>query len=262
MQIVIPSANRAHRVFSKDYVPDPWRETLAIIVPPDQVEIYTVENPGYRIVACPISQHAGLFRQWIFDTFDEDPHLCMMDDDIKFFYRTDLYNSPKLQNILDIPEQQTKMFKAIERTLARGIPWTGISYRSGNNNIFVPYMDNVRSFTMWAIDRPTLLRHNIRFAPMRVMEDMWVILNLLTRGYKVRLHTRWAFNQLSNSSGGCSTWRTPQVQSRGARKLHRAFPDFVTVVDKTPKSVCWYGEGVTLQDVRVQWKKAYASAQK
>ena len=127
MQFIIPSSNRADRLLAPAYIPDPWRKDLVIVVPPDQEKEYKRKHPDVGILACPVVGHAGGFRQWIFDKFDEDPHLCMVDDDLFFYRRTDLYNSSHLERILDSAYEQRRMWRALERTLTLGIPFTGIA---------------------------------------------------------------------------------------------------------------------------------------
>jgi hypothetical protein len=209
-----------------------------------------------------VDGNAGIFKQWIFDQFDDDDHLAIVDDDVKLFRRVDLYNSPKLINLNDLtPDESEKqkcaLWRALERNLYRGIPFVGISYRMGNNNIFVPYKYNQRCFGLWAIHRPTLIQHNIRLDTMRVMEDLYCILALLTRGYRNMVYYKWVWNGLANSKGGCSTWRTPEIQAEGARQLQSYFPEFVSIKERKPKSECWFGRGEPRLDVTCQWQKAY-----
>ena len=65
----------------------------------------------------------------------------------------------------------------------------------------------------------------------------------------------WVHNQGgSGSAGGCSTYRTPEIQAEAAHKLHEHHRPFVKVVKKTTKTAWGGGERT---DVIVQWKKAY-----
>ena len=81
-----------------------------------------------------------------------------------------------------------------------------------------------------------------------------MLLQSLTRGFSNVVLNDYCQNQGgSNTSGGCSTYRTPEVHADACYHLEELFPKFVTVVDKTTKAA--WGGG-TRKDVRVQWKKA------
>jgi hypothetical protein len=90
------------------------------------------------------------------------------------------------------------------------------------------------------------------------MEDFDVTLQLLRKGHRNAVLNQWAQDQgTSNAPGGCSTYRTPEVQAAGAYGLQKLHPDFVTVVDKETKQA--WGGGVR-KDVRIAWKKALESS--
>jgi hypothetical protein len=266
MNIVIPSRDRSERVFTLRYIPPELAPHTYVVVPPKQVRKYQRRNPNAQIIACPVEDHAGGFKQWVFDEFDDDDQLAIADDDLKFFHRTDLFNAPTLLNLNEMPpeeslRQKQRMWQAIARSLRRPyLPWVGISYRMGSNNVFVPHRYVERSFSMWAVRRSTLIEHNIRFAEMQVMEDMYAILSLLTLGYRNIVYYKWSWNGLSNSKGGCSVWRTSEIQRAGAERLAATFPEYVSLYERVPKSECWFGQGVPAYQVRVKWKKAYQDA--
>jgi hypothetical protein len=93
---------------------------------------------------------------------------------------------------------------------------------------------------------------------MKVMEDFDVALSLLTKGYENAIINTVAHNQKgSGAVGGCSVWRTPQVQAQAALKLAELYPGIVKVVEKTTKTA--WGGG-TRTDVTIQWKAAYAKS--
>jgi len=89
-----------------------------------------------------------------------------------------------------------------------------------------------------------------------VMNDFGVVLELLTRGYPV-ININWIVQNQhgSDTSGGCSTYRTSEVQTAAAQALHDRFPAFVKIVQKETKTA-WGGKPRT--DVIIYWKKAYA----
>ena len=252
MRIVIPSRSRPDSIVTLNYIPQPWRRRVAIVVPREQFYSYKKHNPDVTVVSCPVKTGIAPTRQWIIENF-EDKHIFMADDDAIFAVRKDP-NSTKLTSMEGDVNGQMEMWLAVEEAFYLGFPWVGISYRGGNN--FHPniYDDNTKSFSYWGINREVLLREGIRFDVTPVMEDFQVILSLLSRGYENRVFYKWSWDQwASNAPGGCSDWRTQDVQAEGATKLQQLFPDYVKVVYKQPKTG-WY-EGEPRADVRIQWKK-------
>jgi hypothetical protein len=69
----------------------------------------------------------------------------------------------------------------------------------------------------------------------------------------------WCNNQAEGSSadGGCSTYRTPELQAQAARLLAELHAPYVKVVEKETKTA--WGGG-TRTDVMIQWKRARHNA--
>lgn len=247
--IYIPSLSRATAVHTLLYTA---QHPVTLVVTPAEYDLYKRHHPGIPILTPDIKGIAKT-RQFIIDT---TPHqyIFFADDDGRFFVRPDLA-LPKLVSIKDNPEEQTKMWSAVFRAL-RSFPMVGVSYRSGNNHVNARHKDNTKLFSFWGVDVHKIRELGINIGHMNVMEDFYLNLSLLTRGYRTRCYYKWAWDQqTSNAPGGCSVYRTLDYHNAGARQLHAAFPEFVTLVSKKPKSG-WFGDQERL-DVRVQWKKAY-----
>jgi hypothetical protein len=87
------------------------------------------------------------------------------------------------------------------------------------------------------------------------MEDFDVTLQLLRLGYANIVLAQWVHNQRgSGASGGCSTYRTMDMQAKAAKGLAKLHAPFVNVVYKQT-SHAWGGQA--RQDVVIAWKKAY-----
>lgn len=258
--IVIPSRSRAGNVVALRYLPHAHREHAIIVVPIAQMQDYSSAHPGIHVYGCPADGIAPT-RQWILENFC-DKYLFFLDDDARFFVRKDM-NDAKLTPILDDIPEQKRMWDAVGDAFHRGFAWVGISYRSGNNFVTTEYRDNTKSFSVWGINADVVRSEEIRFDVTPVMEDFQVILSLLTRGYENRVYYRWCWDQASSQApGGCSDWRTPEIQAKTAHKLARLFPSFVKVKEKETKGGWWVNEeGKRVRvDVTIQWKKAAKSA--
>ena len=97
--------------------------------------------------------------------------------------------------------------------------------------------------------------------PFTVMEDYYVALKMLSLGVAWHIHKGFVCGGGRTAApGGCSEFRTPEIQSRCARSLSEQFPDWVTPYQKQGA----FGEYI---DVKFQRKKiaealAFANASK
>jgi hypothetical protein len=181
----------------------------------------------------------------------------MPNDDVKLFIRKSM-RSPKLTPLFDDTRALERLWRTLHARLAtENTAWVALSNRSGNNHKKTVYDIAARSYGFWGVDAHILQAHNLRFDVIETMQDFYMQLALLTRGYRTYVYYRWCWDQrgASNSAGGCSVYRTPQMQERSVAKLQQDFPEFVAAVEKTTKTG-WF-DGQPRTDARIQWKKAY-----
>jgi len=236
-----------------------------LVCPPDEV----TEHKKYwkKVKACP-KKGIGPTRQWIIENSKSDI-VAMADDDMRFSYRPDPAEV-KLERCTDLDP----MMKLIERCCEKwGFIHGGLGARQGNNrkdretprkgflahNHLFQDCERVNNFHFLVPEK--VIETGARMDALSVMEDFHFTLTLLTQGHPNRVIHDYVWNQEGSSSdGGCSIYRTPEVQSKGAQGLHRRFPDFVKVVTKTSKdtSTAWKNFK-TREDVIIQWVKAARS---
>ena len=97
----------------------------------------------------------------------------------------------------------------------------------------------------------------LKYNAVELMEDYFMTLGLFAKGMPNAVIVDWTWDQRggSGAKGGCSTYRTPELQEHASKQLAFYYPDFVKVVEKETKTG-W--EGMKKRyDVRVQWRKAY-----
>jgi len=180
-------------------------------------------------------------------------NFCTMDDDVCFATRkseevTNLRPSEAVDMIDMLCEldRQTQSYAQV-----------GISLRQGNNNVgFGPkplLQENTRAIRVCAFQ--TMPFNRCEHGRVRVMEDIDVSLQLLSRGYKNAVLYHWAQDQKeTNAPGGCSTWRTHEVHEEAAVKMSELWPGICTLRDKVNKTGGSFG---SRKEITVQWKKAY-----
>jgi hypothetical protein len=142
----------------------------------------------------------------------------------------------------------------------------GISARGGNNHVTDPFKEVGRAYTTYGLRTDWMEREFIRFDGMyqqnpnvKLYEDYWITLSMLTKGFKNAIIYDYFFNYLHNNTGGNSTFRTLELQEQAAYELQKHFPQFVTV---ETKEGTWGKMGMeNRKEVRIQWQKAYQSSQ-
>lgn len=208
--------------------------------------------PAYPRYVLPYTcRGIGDVRQWAVDKFT--PKIVMLDDDLRFFRRRE--DEPtKFKETSS--EELVDLFEIIENTL-EDYALVGVSSREGANYCTDDWIYNSRLLRILAYRSDILIKENIRFDRVPVMEDFDVALQLLRKGY-ANVCANWIVHNQgsSNADGGCSAYRSMEVQDEAAQKLAELHPEYVTLVKKQTK-VAWNGQERT--DVRISWKSAYAA---
>lgn len=260
MHIIIPTAGRSETIVTHDLIPPRLRPHTVIVTPPGERKAYEAKtgHTGIRVRVCEFERLSPKF-DWCINRYasPEDPYIFFPNDDIKLAYRADP-DSTKLTPITTMDERE-RMWGALLAAI-EDFAWVGVSNRSGNNHVPAPYKDVTRSYGFWGVDARVLWKYNLKFGCIESMQDFWMQLALFTRGHPNRVFYRWCWDQIggSNSAGGCSAYRTPEMQERSVAKLVLDYPHVVTAVQRTTKGGWFNGKPRT--DVRVQWQKAYRNS--
>lgn len=255
MKIYVPSTRRAGATGAYCTLRNlPVEATLVVYTEEvkDYQRIYSSRVVGTR------AKGIAAKRQFILELHaaenPQDPRLCMMDDDLRFYKRrTD--DVGKFVNATG--DDCIRMIGAIHREL-RDYAVVGVSSREGGNNQTVDEC-NTRMTRVLGYNVDMLYEAKVEFGRIQFMEDFDVQLQLARKGYASRMLSAWAQGQKgSGEAGGCSTYRTMELHAKAAHELHRLHPEFVKVREVLTKTS--FGGG-TRTDVTVYWKRAYASSQ-
>jgi hypothetical protein len=117
---------------------------------------------------------------------------------------------------------------------------------------------------MYAYDTQILRELKIELGRLPVMEDFDLTLQLLRRGRLNRVSHRYCWNQRgSGNVGGCSDYRTAEMQATAARRLAELHAPFVMLKAKKSKDTSESWKGMKERtDVNIQWREAYESSGK
>jgi len=254
MKLFIPTYKRLDKQITWGNLPDSIREWTYLVCPEEEVSLHRAA--GRQVVGTPPTvKGIAQTRQWVIENSDDD-QVLMADDDQSFKTREE--GSYKLRAMVE--DDYNEMVLSVLENL-KIYNAVGISAQAGNNRSFPKTIISPgRMYNMYAFNRNVLIDNNIRFDEMTVMEDFHVTLSLLKMGMPNAILQNWCWSSPgSNAAGGCSTYRSAQVQKEGALKLAQLHSPFVTVVEKESKA---WGNGLESRtDVRVQWKKAFESSQ-
>jgi hypothetical protein len=272
MLIAIPSRGRPDwkkQVTLRNFVDMKSKRKIALCIPEDKTEGRRYRNNvlsaiGERLdmtVEYVPNSHTGIShtRKWILTELaakHNERYVLMLDDDMDFCYRPNMAD-PALETIKDA-ERLEAMFQTLEQWLVEGFVHIGLAARQGSNHFLGPetYRDVTRMMNAYAYDTHTLQSLNVELGRVPVMEDFDLTLQLLRKGYPNRVSFQYVWNQRgSGAEGGCSSYRTAEMQMKAALKLKELHPNFVTVVTKSAGTV--WKDWEERSDVNIQWQAAY-----
>lgn len=273
--ICVPSSGRQYRQITLSHLRK-FRllDRTAIFVPEKQRQRYELElGDKQKIVGVPDEVVGiGATRAWILNMYAREAkvdRILMIDDDMDFCYRP-VVSEPKLLTV-ETQERMLDMLGRLDRWMDEGFVHVGVSARQGNQNKYYDenmvyglheYRDATRMMNMYQYDVKTLRGLPIKWGRLPVMEDFDLTLQLLRLGKPNRVLYEYCWNQRdSGATGGCSAYRTAEMQAGAAHKLAEMHPGFVKVVVKKSKdtSTSWK-DMKERTDAVVYWRKALESA--
>ena len=265
--IFIPSYRRVEKQKTFSFIPTELVKNTFIVVDKKDYKEYKKKYGTKTVLKCP-KKGISKTRQWIIEN-SKYKYALMLDDDINFHIR-----NKKLKLRRCSQKEFIGMVVLLENWLKEGFIHVGISQRFGNNRIPEDAKEIGRMNNAYAYNCEEMIKikegHNIGFDSLEnkykkqlVMEDFFVTLSLLRLGYKNKITYKYSWNQnMSGGEGGCSLYRTAEMQAESAKILQIEFPRVVRVVEKK-SSVIWKGiDTAKRKDVVIQWKKAFIAKRK
>lgn len=249
MRIYIPTRGRVDLQRTVERLPikihQKYKTTIAC--PVGEVRQFKAKYPYLNVLETPAGIHAT--RQAILDhARKDDPIALMLDDDLPTWCHR-LPNSNKYVKAND--EQIIHHFDEFAKRMK------GYAHGAIGHRLFCQEQDPIyhNSRMLRALAYNTDKTGSAKFR-LRVMEDFDMALQLMTTGHASIIYNAMVQDQReNNSAGGCSAYRTPELQAKAARELARLWPGIVTVVRRAPKRG-WVGFGEERIDVRVNWRRA------
>jgi hypothetical protein len=246
----IPEALHQHvRVFTQEAQADEYRQHL-----PSTIQLLTLPDDTDGIAQT---------RQRAIDALPKGK-VWVIDDLCIFKKRTITTDRIIYEPVT--AEQFTDLYESIEMLLERFIQ-VGVSSHNGNNRIHDEITLNNRAYSTYGLRTDIMARQRIEFDAMykqdttcKYMEDFYITLDALTKGYANCVIYDYCFLYAHNTAGGNSTNRTLEGHAASAAALAKRFPLFVRLTQKEGK---WGTQQMDSRtEVTVQWKKAYQHGMK
>lgn len=239
MKIFIPTRGRIGNQLTLEAI----KHHKPIIVAP-QCEAHHWSNPLVVSDAWNFSQ----IRQFILQ--QPGKRHVVFDDDLRFVRRTE---GTTLRQTT--PRDIDEMFDWIRAKFDEGFIHGGISARQGNNWVKDSEKQIGREVRAHFYDADYVRATPFDFRNVQLRQDFHFTLSMLRRGEPNVICYEFAQDQAnSDTPGGCSRYRTPQLMEEQAYALQALHPDYVKVVKKETKGS--WGGGVRT-DVSIRWLKAF-----
>lgn len=250
--LYIPSKGRSDIVRTYRTLPPEWKERATIVVNDAEANDYLKHNHGVPI-SPSTAVGIGNTRQWMLKRC-RTPWCIMLDDDLYFFKRA----RPGGIRLVNAGENDVReMYRILLEAMDEGYVHGGVATRPVTSFWACKYRvcQRVNNFHFFHADTA---RQYADFTKLKVMEDFHVSLSLLERGYPNYVLFDYCWNQPgTNTRGGCSDYRTGDVQHRSAVQLHKLHPEVVRVRSKTVVGQTSWEGMKERTDVVIQWREAF-----
>ncbi len=263
LKIYIPTFMREENQKCFNNMPPEIQKLTTLVTHSGRAEELRKHNPSARILDLGQTDGIADVRQKLLDAAESD-FVMIIDDSCTFKVRNEK---------LELSDLELSDWYAMFRMVRENLdiyPMVGISDRGGNNRVPEDIKEVARSYSCYGVNRKAWKEAGVSFDGMyqkdksvKLYEDFYAILSLLTRGLKNAVIFKYAFNHPHGKAGGNSTIRTNALQKHCLEALQREFPLFVTLTKKEDPS--WKAGLADEENFRwecqIAWKEAYESSQ-
>lgn len=247
---------RVGKQYTLGRLPAKWREKTTLVIPYGEDH-----GPGINYVRVPhyVDNYSKKF-QYILNGL---PGLCVnigqnedkaviLDDDLVFSKKV----GQSLKTITD-PEELTPLFEQMEALLDE-YPLVGVHPRQMGQNASPPFVKNGRIICMQGINRRLI--GNVKVDQFPILADVVLNCTILARGQSNAIITTFFQDHgPCQAPGGCSTYRTAEMQRSAVEYLANRFPEHVKVVERRTKTDWLQNEQGVRYDYTCQWKRLQAA---
>jgi len=247
MKIYIPTLGRVGKQIALSCIPKSWKDRTYIVCPKEE------EHAWDNIINVPDSCVGSISktRQWICEN-SNDPHVAMIDDDVKFYIREIKNGIPKL--FLCSPKQVADVFGLMQFWLESGDVFCGTSNSFRFQDRPEEYFYGKPSHCFF-LNRDYMKKKNIRYDVLRYYSDFHVPLSIVESGKRLHYTGKYISKEFKpNAPGGCSISRTAERNRNSLLKLTRLHLPYIKLKEDPE------GKNQTLRiglKMRIAFKRMY-----
>lgn len=178
----------------------------------------------------------------------------LLDDDLVFYRRVP--GDPAHSRVIDDLKMTRYMFGVLYAALGN-FGHVAVSEKLGNNRFKEEWRFCTRGIRCVGYNHAKIQFNKLKFGRLVCMSDYDMTLQLLRQGVKNAVWFRYSQCQPgSNTAGGCSAYRTPEVLAQSARNLAKFHPGLVRLTEKETKGGWFKGQTEINKrlDVVISWK--------
>lgn len=239
MKVVIPSRGRPSGVRTLEHL---VHDDITLVVPKDEVTAYArylgETHPDAKIFGVDCANIMEK-RQWILDKFSKKDKIVMMDDDLRFRVRRTDGKFVAADN-KDVSTMLYDISKMLDVHCHGGISDEFMCQNNPPGHATRRRYNQVLAYNFVGRKAP-------RFR-LTINEEHDMHLQLLAQKHAGFVLTDYTKGSKYNASGGCSIWRTPELERAQFAEFARLWPDLVSVVPAK--------NSISGQGVRVAWRRA------
>lgn len=259
MNLYIMTRGRVGKQYTWSRLPETIRRKTRLVIPADEQgkhgNIPTITAPS------SVTNYSQKF-QWILDGFppqsgpegqvEEPDKAVILDDDLVFSRKEGeslktIYDSDLLHPLFDQMEELLDEYALV-----------GVHPRQMGQNAKAPFVLNGRIICMQGINRRLIGKVKVDQFP--ILADVVLNCTLLSRGQANAIITTFFQDHgPCQASGGCSLYRTADMQRDAVEYIARRWPEFAKVVERRVKTNWLQNEEGVRYDYTCQWKRLYAA---
>lgn len=241
MKVVIVSSGRANKQITLSALPTLTGRELEVLVHEREASAYLNALGNRAAVRTHRCERIAKIREFaVREMVDvDDGKILMLDDDLKFYRRR--RKDPNFDAVTDAWNLVRDVREVLDDYAHVGVLDKFMSQHAPRENVVGRRYNQV-------------LGYNLRLGNPRfdcvINEEHYAHLDLVAeQGLPGLVLTNWSKSSRAYAPGGCSAWRTPEIERNGHEELARKFPDYVKTVphESSPSGVA----------IRVNWRKLY-----
>lgn len=223
MKIYIPTYKRVDKQITFHNLPAEFQKDVTFIINECEKDLSFFKDKLTIVV--PDHFKIAEKREEAFKNSSNEK-FAVFDDDIRFLKRIENHTHK-----LITAEDFSEMFDFFSSVLDE--PNVFLTNPKGTYlipNLLVEYEEAIISGQVNFFDGTKLLKENVKWTGLEQFEDIYVIMQMLSKGYVNRIYNKYCYaGSQINSEGGCSTHRTSTTYNESLVFLKRQFPEYIQI---------------------------------